>query len=358
MSSVRTGYAAGFTYATLKVSRALYNVASNVTNEMLTLNSPAVLREQILVFFAQYGLQASIDAYHVSKATIYRWRKLYLTSYKEPASLIPKSRAPINRRTMRVNYRIVDFIKDIRKERGRIGKEKIKPLLDEFCRSNATNSISQSKIGRVISKFNLYNAPARVYHNGRAKAYRRYKEKIKHAPKPSSFGYVEIDTIARFNLGIKTYIFNAIDVKLKFQFSYAYRSNSSANAADFFNKFQEIYPIPNGIKTVQTDNGSEYLGVFAALLKQKKIPQIFIYPRCPKINGCVERANRSLQEEFVDRKQDLLVYGLERFNSALMEHLIWYNTKRVHKALGNRTPIDYLLTLLPESHMYWTRTLS
>jgi transposase InsO family protein len=38
--------------------------------------------------------------------------------------------------------------------------------------------------------------------------------------------------------------------------------------------------------------------------------------------------------------------------------LVWYNTKRVHKALGNVSPINYLLKmLLPESHMYVTYTL-
>ncbi|MBI4974130.1 IS3 family transposase, partial [Candidatus Roizmanbacteria bacterium] len=45
------------------------------------------------------------------------------------------------------------------------------------------------------------------------------------------------------------------------------------------------------------------------------------------------------------------------FNSRLIDYLLWYNTKRVHKALGNVTPINYLLQVLPqESQMYVTYT--
>ena len=43
-------------------------------------------------------------------------------------SLIPKSRRPMKIRTMKVNSEIVTFIRDIREEHPRIGKEKINLL--------------------------------------------------------------------------------------------------------------------------------------------------------------------------------------------------------------------------------------
>lgn len=52
-------------------------------------------------------------------------------------------------------------------------------------------------------------------------------------------------------------------------------------------------------------------------------------------------ANRSLQEEFVEIKEDSILISLEEFNKELIEYLIWYNTKRVHKGLNNLTPMDY-----------------
>lgn len=38
-----------------------------------------------------------------------------------------------------------------------------------------------------------------------------------------------------------------------------------------------------------------------------KIKHLFIYPRCPKINGFIERANRSLREEFLNQNQELVL---------------------------------------------------
>lgn len=47
---------------------------------------------------------------------------------------------------------IIEFIKRIREERGRIGKEKIKVFLDEYCEREGYRKISTSTIGRIIKK--------------------------------------------------------------------------------------------------------------------------------------------------------------------------------------------------------------
>ena len=97
------------------------------------------------------------------------------------------------------------------------------------------------------------------------------------------------------------------------------------------------------MQTVQTDNGLEFQGVFDDYLKAKGIAHLFTYPRCPKINAYIERANRTLREEFVDWQQSLLLTSLPDFNHRLMEYLVWYNTKRVHQSLGNTSPLDHIL---------------
>jgi len=58
-------------------------------------------------------------------------------------------------------------------------------------------------------------------------------------------------------------------------------------------------PVP-AIRVVQSDNGSEFLGEFEVHLRNLQLKQVFSYPRCPKINGCVERYQRTLQEEFIE----------------------------------------------------------
>ena len=76
--------------------------------------------------------------------------------------------------------------------------------------------------------------------------------------------------------------------------------------------------------------------------RKRNIKHNFIYPRCPRINGFVERANRTLQEEFIDLHLNLLLEDIDEFNRRLMDYLLWYNTERPHKSLNNLTPMDFL----------------
>lgn len=335
--------------------RSLRSISSFSQSEV------AGMKLKVIEFHKTYGTKATIDAFSVSKATIYRWKKILNDNQGRLESLIPISRSPKTKRRMNTHSMIVSFIKNLRETYGHLGKEKIKPLLDEYCRKHNLETISESTIGKVIKRHNLYVKTKRIYHNPTG-AYRKknisYKTRVKRSPKPSGTGYIEIDTIVKFIEGIKLYIFNAVDVNTKFQFSYGYTRLNSRNALDFFKRLELVYPIQSGVRIVQTDNGLEFLGEFNSYLQEKEIKHLFIYPRCPKINAYIERANRTLQEEFIDGHEGYFLEGLDEFNSALIEYLVWYNTKRVHKSLGNVTPIDYLLSILPQkSQMYVTYTV-
>lgn len=109
---------------------------------------------------------------------------------------------------------------------------------------------------------------------------------------------------------------------------------------DFYHHFQSVYPLT--IKDWQTDNGGENLGEFENQLIQDEIPHYFSYPRCPKINAVIERFNRTFQEDFVDQNLDV-IRDKPEFNRRLGDYTIWYNTKRPHKTLGLKSPINYLI---------------
>ncbi len=167
-----------------------------------------------------------------------------------------------------------------------------------------------------------------------------------------------------------------MDVSTRFAFSYVYKSRSSKNALDFFKKVEAVYPgnvdglelestsksnntlqlQPYPITIVQTDNGSEYLGMFDEYLKDKHIKHLFIYPKHPKINGYIERVNRTLEEEFIDYNLYLLSDDIDTFNSELIEYLIWYNTERPYHSLNNLSPMDFMIKYYFKLQMYWTYT--
>ncbi len=105
-----------------------------------------------------------------------------------------------------------------------------------------------------------------------------------------------------------------------------------------------MLPVP--IHTVQTDNGSEFLAEFDAYCQTQNLVHLFTYPHSPKINGVVERFNRTIQEDCLE------VYYNELDDPALInlrigEYLAFYHNERVHKTLGNRTPAEVIGNYIP-----------
>ena len=60
----------------------------------ISISDQATYQEQVLKFHAKYTTVASLDAFGISKATLYRWRKKYLKARKDATVLIPQSKRP------------------------------------------------------------------------------------------------------------------------------------------------------------------------------------------------------------------------------------------------------------------------
>jgi len=316
-------------------------------------------RAKILRFYKRYGEQATKEAFGVDRKLIHVWKKRLKDNGKHLMALIPDSTRPVRVRRMNTDERIIAFIKGMRQEHPRIGKEKLKPLLDVYCKEQRIVTISESTIGKIIkrNKF-FFQKSCRIYHDAASKWMERPHKKtkrlrVKHSPKHTEFGHFQADTCVQFIDGIRRYIISAIDSKLKFSFSSCYSHLSSRNSLDLLKKLQHVYPLP--VKSIQTDNGSEFLGDFEEYLKKRGIPHYFSYPRCPKINGCIERYNRTIKEEFVQNNIEA-IHDIQLFRQKLAEYLVFYNTQRPHKALGLKSPIDYLISEGAMSKMIATYT--
>ena len=327
--------------------------------EIAQFNSSKVAqyRRSILSFFSEFGLKATKSAFKVSKTSLYRWRKRFLDSKGKLTSLIPESTKPKNPRRMITDLRLVEFIKSLREKHHKLGKEKIKPLLDKYCLTLDISSISESTIGKVIKRHHyFYQKQGRIYHNPKSAWNKRQfvkRLRVKYAPKPSDFGHLQMDTVLRLVDGIKKYFYSVIDTKFKFSLSLPYSKLNSFNTLDFFKKVELVYPLT--IKSIQTDNGLEFLGVFDHYLKKRNIPHFFIYPRCPRINGVIERYQRTLQEEFINPNL-YLIHNPKLFNDKLTQFLLFYNIERPHKSLGLKSPMEYLVFKGLESHKTVTYT--
>jgi len=318
-------------------------------------------RLKIIEFYEEYGEKATNQAFGADRKLIHVWKRKLKKGDNQLQSLIPESTRPIRTRTMNTDSRIIEFIREKRQKHPIIGKEKLKPLLDRYCSSISIKTISESTIGKIIKRHKMfYQKSGRTYHDP-ASTYainslkRKKRQRVKHSPKHKDFGHFQADSLFQFFGGIRRYILSAVDSKMKFSFSACYKHLSSRTGKDFFQKLQVVYPLD--IKSVQTDNGQEFLGEFEDYLKSQNIPHYFIYPRCPRINGCIERYNRTLREEFLNYNLDF-IEDSDILNLKLADYLIFYNTERPHKALGLKSPIEYLISEGVMSNMCATRTSS
>jgi transposase-like protein len=299
----------------------------------------AKFRLRALNHYYQYGWQAVASAFDLKKSTVYKWKIDFEKSRKRLISLVPKSTRPKHTRFMMVDPQLSEFIRTVREQYGNVSKYKLKILLDEFAKSVGLSSYGTSKINKIIVR-NHY------YFDTPFKAKRKRKllsPRLKRSPRETTPGYIEMDSITLYVMERKYYFMTVIDVVTKFAWCTLVKSLSSKQAKKVLMKFMNQYQYP--VRAVQTDNGSEFLKDFDKYLQQQNIAHHFIYPRSPRINGVVERFNRTIQDEFLSRS-DELYYDLLAFEEKLLHYLNWYNAKRPHYSLKMQTPVAYLQQFL------------
>lgn len=298
-------------------------------------HDPVAFRIKVLEHAQEYGWKAAVSAFGISKSILYVWRKRYECGQHHIRVLIPTSTRPHHVRQMHTHPAIVTFIKSVRTGDHSMNKYTIKPLLDAYCTHLGIDSVGTTTIGKLIRRNRWY--PAR-----KIKRYdkRRFRgQRRRYAPKITTPGHIEMDSVMLYILGKRWVFMSVIDVATRYGYCTVVASISSSEARRVFCEFGERFPYP--VTTIQTDNGSEFLGVFHFHCLSHGITHEFIYPRSPKINGMVERFNRTLQEECIERSEEVF-YDPERFKQKLAEYLTWYNTKRPHMSLQLQTPSQVL----------------
>lgn len=324
-------------YILPKLSKGIYNSLMKLVSNSLKfdLSDPAKFRLHVLDHYYKFGWKSAVSAFNVPKSTLYDWRNTFERSRKSINSLVPKSTKPLNTRRMVTHIELVDLIKSMRTEFGNLSKYKIKPFLVEYAEKKNLPVYGTTKINEIIRRRNFY-------FEGKNKTQKKYiplTPRIKYAPREKVPGYIEMDSITIYVLGQRYYFITAIDIVTKFAWVTMTKCLSSRRARDAYIIFTKQYTFQ--IRSVQTDNGHEFLGDFNLYLEQQNIKHQFIYPRSPKINGVVERFNRTVQEEFIQRHDEIMA-DEDEFTQKLKKYLIWYNTRRPHYALGLISPTAYL----------------
>src|SRR3990170_4110800 len=94
----------------------------------------AKYRLKVIKHYYQFGLKSTLSAFPVKRSTLFLWQKKLKVGQGKLVSLIPQSTRPHLVRQMMVNYRIIDETARLRRKHYRLGKQKLKPLIDKFCK--------------------------------------------------------------------------------------------------------------------------------------------------------------------------------------------------------------------------------
>ena len=186
--------------------------------------------------------------------------------------------------------------------------------------------VSLSSIKRVLKRSGMI-------HHSKWKRWHRYEER----PMPEKPGIlVEIDTIHDGPTDDRLYIYTLIDVCSRWTHAYALERISTHASWEFVQSAQERLPF--SLQMLQSDNGPEFSKHFSKQLLAHDIAHRHTHVRSPTENGHLERFNRTIQEECLNR----VPKTLEAYRKAIPEYLHFYNTERPHMGINMQTPLEVM----------------
>src|SRR5450432_1991739 len=274
----------------------------------------------------------------ISRQTFYRWRRRY--DPYDLTSLEQRSHRPRQCRQPTWAFLLEEKVLRLRLQFPRWGKDKLAVLLR---RERLAASVSM--VGRILTQLKLRGRlvePSRTGVPGsrralRPRPYAVRKPREYAASRPGDL--VEVDTLdVRPIPGVVFKQFTARDVVSRWDVLQAHTRATAQTATQFLDTLQHRMPFP--IRAVQIDGGPEFAAEFEQACQQRGLHLFVLPPRSPKLNGAVERANRTHTEEFYQVTHCSL--EMKKLNRELRQWEKIYNTVRPHQALGYLTPLQFL----------------
>ena len=324
----------------MKIRSALAPGAISIGRRIADISHDANKRLKWFDYYANEGRNARKTCLHfgVSPDTFYRWKKRYRPG--DLRSLEERSRRPRRVRQPTWTTETVKAVQELREEYPRWGKAKLACLLEE-----KGIKVSESMVGRIISYLKargVIREPIRNHISARKRTQRRpyavRKPREYVAREPGDI--IQVDTMdVRPLPGVAFKHFAARDIVSRWDVVEVSSQATAASAARFINSI--VTRMPFTVKAIQVDGGSEFQSVFEQTCQKRGIRLFVLPPRSPKLNGHVERSNRTHTEEFYEVTDS--EFDLPALSPALRQWEIIYNTVRPHQALGYLTPHQYLL---------------
>ena len=285
---------------------------------------------------------AAAEVSNLSRWTLYRWAKALRE--EGPVGLLTKSRRPRRVRRPTWSPELAQAVLELRERHPRWGKDKLVLLL-----RRRGWSVSTSMTGRILRSLKARGVLKEPPRHGistrrrtRPRPYGVRKPREYQAIEPGDI--VQVDTLdVRPLPGLVLKHFTARDVVSRWDVIQVHTRATSNLAAQFLHTMRRRFPFP--VKADQVDGGSEFMAAFESACRDLNI-RLFVLPlRSPKLNGHMERAQRTHTEEFYELYDGEL--DIKSLNRALLRWERIYDTFRPHHSLDGRTPAQYLIQCHP-----------
>lgn len=148
---------------------------------------------------------------------------------------------------------------------------------------------------------------------------------------------VQIDTIHIMTSDVsRIYVYTLIDLYSRWAYAEVIEKISANESAKFVYRAQDKAPFK--FKMIQSDNGSEFSTWFTHGLNTININHRHSRVRRSNDNAHIERFNRTIQEECLDRVPN----KIPKFKTAIEDYLDYYNNHRTHMGINFQTPSQVL----------------
>lgn len=250
--------------------------------------------------------------YGVSPGTVSKWRrKAQIYGYNP----IPTDSSRPKSHPKQLSRAVVERIVELRLAHGRTSEVVHQELINEGV------GVSLNSVRRTIDRWGLMK---------KRSPWKRY-----HAPVPRPIperpgDLVQVDTIHRMISEKKrTYTFALLDTYSRWAYARTYAHMNGRTTLNFVRAAQRQAPFQ--FSMLQSDHGPEFgQWVRSQLKKSHRYTRI----GKPNDNAHIERFNRTVQEECLDKTNK----DPESMNRALKKYLAYYNCERLHLGINLKTP--------------------
>ena len=283
---------------------------------------PHVRMEAVKLVRAGWSVRKVARHFGFTHSAVVKWVKRAPEDRR--ARIVPTTSSRPHRHPNELAPEIVDAIV-VYRQKYRRGAE----VLQELLRQDGI-IVSLSSVKRTLKR-NELTYPSKW------KRWHQYPPR----PIPEKPGIlVEIDTIHVGTPEERLYLYTLLDVCSRWGHAIPSLRINTHRSLRFVDGAKVVSPF--GFETLQSDHGPEFSKWFTKRITERGMTHRHSRVRTPNDNAHLERFNRTIQDECVNR----LPRNFRVWQKEIPEYLHWYNEKRPHLGLELKTPVQKIAEIL------------